>query len=64
MYQYNIQHEINVNRHLNKLKNVTHSQEERNNCYTKTNQMLELVGNLKITIINVRESVENIGYNR
>lgn len=49
---------------MNKLKNVTHSQEERNNCYTKTNQMLELIGKFKIIIINVRESVENIGFNR
>lgn len=64
VYQYNIQHEINVNRHMNKLKNLTHCLEKRNICYTKTNQMLELIGNFKITINNVRESIENIRYNR
>lgn len=41
---------------------MIHNQEERNIYYTKINQT-ELIDSFKITLINVREFIEKIGYN-
>lgn len=42
---------------MNKLKNMMHSQEEKNTYQTTTNQVLELIHNLKISITNMLENV-------